>query len=226
MKPERIFGRYDVVDNESFKTAADKARSDPSQYSHLPGLSSIEDTAPYFLVSSRFIERKNLSCLLNAYQAYRRDKASGWRLIILGTGPLEDDLKQQVAAGEIPDVTFAGFHQFDDLVAYYAFAGALIHPALQEQWGLVVNEAMACGLPVGVSQTVGASYDLVKDGVNGFRFDPASSASIQETLSRLSSEGTDLEKFSRESLDIISEWTPRDFAENFWAAVRASDRVY
>ncbi len=219
MKPELIFDRYDVVDNERFRSAAGVARQNSDRCEHLPGLVDVEESSPYFLVSSRFIERKNLARLLSAFQAYRKEYSNGWRLVILGTGPLEAELRKQVEDQGIPDVTFAGFQQFDELVAYYAFAGAFIHPALQEQWGLVVNEAMACGLPMGVSRTVGAASDLVQDGVNGFKFDPTEAADIEKALSRLAANPEDRERMAACSRDIIQGWTPKHFAENFWAAV-------
>lgn len=142
-------------------------------------------------------------------------------MIILGTGPDEDELRKQVAEASIPEVVFAGFQQFDQLIAYYAFAGAFIHPALQEQWGLVVNEAMACGLPIGVSKTVGAAYDLVEDGVNGFKFDPNEMSSIEGALTRLAADPDHRERMANSSREIIQSWTPEHFAKHFWAAVEA-----
>lgn len=220
MKPELIFDRYDVVDNDRFWQAAEAARKNPEPFLELPGLD--EDKA-YFLVSSRFIDRKNLPRLLSAYHLYRQKHPQGWRMIILGTGPDEDALRKQVAEQSIPDVVFAGFQQFDELVAYYAFAGAFVHPALQEQWGLVVNEAMACGLPIGVSKTVGSAYDLVQDGVNGFKFDPNEVSSIEDALTRLAASPEQCENMAACSLDIIKQWSPEHFAESFWAAVEAGE---
>ena len=222
MKPELIFDRYDVVDNERFWQAAEAARANPEPFRGLPGL---DNDQPYFLVSSRFIDRKNLPRLLSAYHAYRQKHPQGWRLIILGTGPDEEDLRQQVARKAIPDIVFAGFMQFDELIAYYAFAGAFIHPALQEQWGLVVNEAMACGLPIGVSQTVGAAYDLVQDGVNGFKFDPEDVASIEHALTRLAADPEYRERMAASSREIIQSWTPEHFAKHFWAAVEVANKA-
>lgn len=218
MPAGRIFDRYDVVDNERFRAAAERVRVDPNSHRHLPGL---DDERPFFLVSSRFIARKNLPRLIEAYAAYRREDRDGWRLVILGTGPDESQLRRQVVSDQVPDVTFAGFQQFESLVAYYALAGAFVHPALQEQWGLVVNEAMVCGLPVLCSETVGACYDLVRDGENGFRFDPGETSSIGRALTAMAT-SPDREAMGRRSLEIISEWTPEDFARNFWAAAEVS----
>jgi glycosyltransferase involved in cell wall biosynthesis len=143
-------------------------------------------------------------------------------MIILGTGPDEELIRKQVAEQMIPDVTFAGFRQFDELVGYYAFAGAFIHPALQEQWGLVVNEAMACGLPIGVARTVGAAYDLVHDGENGFKFDPGDVVSMQDALTRLAASPEQCENMAASSLNIIKQWSPEHFADGFWAAVEVA----
>jgi len=216
MPEERIFDRYDVVDNQRFAMAANEVRADPAKFLTLPGL---EDPRPFFLVSSRFIERKNVARLLSAFHQYRIQAPQGWRLVILGTGPDEEALRRQVAEEGIPDVTFAGFRQFDSLIAYYALAGAFVHPALQEQWGLVVNEAMACGLPILVSRTVGAAHDLVVDGENGFKFDPKSVGEITDALTRVAADSTDRAAMAARSREIVSRWAPEHFAKSLWAGV-------
>lgn len=221
MRGERIFDRYDVVDNARFAAAARVVRESPERFRNLPGLG---DRRPYFLVSSRFIARKNLERMVRAFAAYRRDRPAGWRLVILGGGPEGDVLRNLVTSESIPDVDFAGFHQFDGLVAYYALAGAFVHPAQQEQWGLVINEAMACGLPVLASRTAGASYDLVKDEINGFRFDPLDVSAISDALARIADDPVLRNEMAARSLEIVANWTPRHFAENFWRAVWCGGR--
>lgn len=221
MKPERIFEKYDVVDNETFATAAEQVRRQPEAFRQLPGLN---DPRPFFLVSSRMIERKNLRNLLLAFDSYRRAQPQGWRLVILGTGPREAALRALVSERTIPDVVFAGFQQMEQLVAYYALAAVFIHPARQEQWGLVVNEAMACGLPVLVSKTVGAASDLVKEGSNGFTFDPSEAGQLDALLQKVSAPNFPLHDFGLASREIISHWTPEHFARGFWAAVGAAGK--
>lgn len=221
MVPEKIWDRYDVVDNDRFDRASGNARARPEHGRSLPGL---DDEKPYFLVSSRFIARKNLSRLIKAYGAYRAGSPEGWRLVILGTGPDEPALRAQVREEKTPEVCFAGFHQFNEIAAYYAFAGAFIHPALQEQWGLVVNEAMACGLPVLASETVGAAHDLVIDGDNGFKFAPESAEAMCDAMLKVSANAETRVRMGRRSREIIAGWTPQHFARNFWAAVGISHR--
>jgi glycosyltransferase involved in cell wall biosynthesis len=82
-------------------------------------------------------------------------------------------------------VVFAGFRQIGELPSFYAGAGAFVHPALEEPWGLVINEAMASGLPVLSSRNVGAAEELVVEGKTGFLFDPGDVNSIAESLSKM-----------------------------------------
>ena len=220
MPAGRIRDRYDVVDNQRFRQAVEEVRRAPGRWRHLPGLSH---EGRYFLASSRMIERKNLRGLLEAYRGYSEATHAPWPLILLGTGPEEDSLREQAASLRQGQVVFAGFRQFDELVAYYAFAGAFIHPALQEQWGLVINEAMSCGLPVLSSRTAGAAHDLVTHGGNGFLFDPMVIREMKDAMLAMSGMPEDeWRAFSERSLERISSWTPEDFGRNFWSAARAA----
>jgi glycosyltransferase involved in cell wall biosynthesis len=221
MPAYRIFMKYDVVDNEYFARGAEQA----SEESSLPGLA---DPRPFFLASSRFIPRKNFAGLLTAYAKYRKPTAAsgGWRLVLLGSGEEEELLQAKVAAETIPDVTFAGFRQIDDLPSYYKRAGCFIHPALGEPWGLVVNEAMASGLPVIVSSAVGCVKDLVDDGRNGFVFDPRNPTALAEAMETVSRDPELRQRMSERSKEIISHWTPYEFAKSLWAASEVPDDLY
>ncbi|MBK8934854.1 MAG: glycosyltransferase family 4 protein [Chloroflexi bacterium] len=138
------------------------------------------------MASSRFVARKNLIGLLKAYQVYmeqiRQREVQPWRLVILGDGEERENLEEFISGYQIDGVTLAGFRQIEELPIYYGLANAFIHPALQEQWGLVVNEAMACGLPVFVSEKCGCAYDLIHPGENGYTFDPGSISQISDLM--------------------------------------------
>jgi glycosyltransferase involved in cell wall biosynthesis len=219
---EHIFTTSNAVDNAYFREAAAAARARPDAFQHLPGLDS---DAPFFLASNRFLPRKNLARLLLTYGRYRqRVEANGdapWRLLMLGDGRLRPELEHLVREEQIEGVVFCGFQQIDALPAYYAFAGAFVHPASVDQWGLVVNEAMAAGLPVVVSTGAGCSYDLVRDGENGFRFDPRDVEALAERLVRVASPDTDRVAMGRRSAEIIEGWAPAAFGRGLWDAVQA-----
>ncbi len=106
--------------------------------------------------------------------------------------------------------------------AYYGRAGAFIHPALVEQWGLVVNEAMAAGLPVLVSERAGCAPDLVRQGVNGFTFDPLNTAELARLLGVISRSAHDRAGWGAASRVIVAEWSPGRFASGLWAAADAA----
>ena len=213
---DKIFLGYDVVDNDFFSQSPPSNESE-NRATDLPGLA---DPTPFFLTSNRFIARKNLDRLLRAYAAYREATPDPWRLVLLGDGPLRADLEAQ--ARLIAGVTFAGFRQIDELPAYYGRASAFVHVPLVEQWGLVINEALAAGLPVIASTQAGATRDLVWDGENGRRVDPADDEAITAAL-RSVSEATEEERraMGLRSQDIIADWSPERFGEGLWRAVQA-----
>lgn len=82
-------------------------------------------------------------------------------------------------------VVFAGFRQINELPSFYAGAGAFVHPALEEPWGLVINEAMASGLPVISSRNVGAAEELVAHGKTGFLFDPVNIEELSQLMTKV-----------------------------------------
>ncbi len=215
-----IFLGCDVVDNDFFQNGADLARLQPETYAHLPGL---ESDTPFFLTSSRFIPRKNLDVLIRAYRIYRKQEKSPWRLVLLGDGPERQNLERMIRAKSIEGVTLAGFHQAGELPAYYGLAGVFVHPPRIEQWGLVVNEAMAAGLPVLVSARAGCAADLVRDGENGYRFNPDEPEELARLLSHVTAPDTDRDAMGRRSQETISKWSLDRFAEKLWVAFQRGE---
>jgi len=221
-----IFTGYDVVDNAFFTAGADAARTDPDGIRARLNL----PRSPFFLASNRFIVRKNLDGLLRAYQRYRLQSTAAWPLVLLGDGPGRPALETLVRQENIDGVTFSGFIAPSDVPACYGLAGAFVHPALADQWGLVVNEAMAAGLPVLVSERAGCALDLVRDGETGYRFDPNDPDALALLMTRIAAPETDRRLMGRHARARIAHWSPDTFAENLWAAVEAgtnrADRAF
>ncbi len=224
----RVFTGYDVVDNEYFRQKAEEVRSQASEIRMKYGLPK-----KYFLASARFVPKKNLPMLIRAYARYRRlsdSREDGerttdnrpWDLVLLGDGPLKADICRLISDFRLHGhVHLRGFIQYRELPAYYALADAFVHASTTEQWGLVVNEAMATGLPVIVSNRCGCVPDLVAKGENGFTFNPESVEDLSKLMvdmSRLSDRR--LEEMRAESRRIIAGFTPTHFAI---AAQRAID---
>jgi glycosyltransferase involved in cell wall biosynthesis len=103
---------------------------------------------------------------------------------------------------------------------WYGLAGAFVHPALVEPWGLVVNEACAAGLPIICSQTLGSASELVQNGKNGFLFDPQRITDITNALIQISE--MDLEtriQMGKLSQQIVTNYSPENFAIGIIQAV-------
>jgi glycosyltransferase involved in cell wall biosynthesis len=209
MPDDNIFRGYDVVDNAHFADGAEAARRNAEHVRNRLDLPS-----DYFLASTRFLGRKNLGTLLGAYDRYRKQSSDSWDLVLLGDGPLRTEVEaERDRLGLQEYVHLPGFKQYDDLPAYYGLAGAFVHPSTIEQWGLVVNEAMAAGLPVIVSERCGCAPDLVEDGVNGYTFDPQESDALARRMVRVADSATDRSRMGRASRSIIRDWAPSAFAD-------------
>jgi glycosyltransferase involved in cell wall biosynthesis len=120
--------------------------------------------------------------------AYARDQADGgtWGLDLVGFGPLEPQLF--AAADSLPHPNrcrIRPFLQLPELALAYRQASALVLASLVDQWGLVVNEAIAAGLPALVSSGCGCAADLIEPGVSGLTFDPADGLQLTRQLHAL-----------------------------------------
>ena len=215
---ERIFLGYDVVDNAYFAECALAVHRQARDYRR-----RLELPKPFFLTVCRFIPKKNLAGLVEAYRHYRDLAGAGaWDLVLCGSGPLEPALKRQ--ARDLQGVYFPGFQQIGELPMYYGLAAVFILPSTHfEQWGLVVNEAMASGLPVLVSRACGCASELVQEGVNGFTFDPLDREGLARLMLKMSSQEADLKAMGEASQRIIADWSPEVFARNLFKAVQVAD---
>lgn len=222
MCADKIRYGYNVVDNEYFANESLKHR-----------IADSPTPLAYFLSSNRFIDRKNLSRLIEAYSSYIQKSSVNqspiWPLVLLGDGkqksslivkchalgltviesaPWESPLPPDPSTPSQGTVYFPGFRQIEELPRFYAHANCFIHPALEEPWGLVINEAMACGLPILSSNNVGASEELIDDGVNGWKFDPEDTETLAALMVKISIPDFPLSTFSEASRQILEARCP------------------
>jgi len=210
---------YDVTDNLYFESKSNEAREINTRT-----VGQLQLPSQYFLASARFIPKKNLINLVAAFAKFLQTTKSNQHLVLLGDGPGREELTAQSAALGISDfVLMPGFRQYQELPIYYAHATAFIHASTVEQWGLVVNEAMACGLPVLVSEACGCVPELVHEGVNGYSFLPDDVNSLAELLGKLASNSVGCQEMGKQSKRIVSEWGPERFAQGFWDAVQTAE---
>ena len=210
---ERIWTGYDVVDNQTIADGAALARAEAGMFRIRLGLPE-----RYFLFVGRLAPEKNLVRLLDAYAGYRQTTGpAAWSLVLVGSGPEEAELRAR--AKELPGVVFPGFQQKDTLPHYFGLASCLILPSISETWGLVVNEAMAAGLPVLVSQRCGCVPELVQDGVNGYICDPLDTEGMAKFLGVISSGTTNAARMGEASRQIVASHTPETWAQTLFECI-------
>ena len=207
---DRIFLGYDVVDNDHFACGADAARADAGAVRAKLGL-----PPKFFLTCARFVAKKNLATLLTAYAAYRTATADPWQLVLVGDGELRPSLEAQATRLGIADTLhLPGFKQYGELPAYYGLASAFVLPSVQDQWGLVVNEALAAGLPVLASDACGCVPDLLGVGAG---FDPHDAAGLARRLAEITRPPADTAGQRAK----VAGWGLGRFAAGLWEAAAA-----
>ena len=161
------------VDNDWFRTRAAEAAAEvaPLRRRMLreAGASDADtEKTTVLLFVGKFTEEKRPQDLLHAADQLHKTRCDV-AITYVGSGPLGGMLRREAKIASVP-VHFAGFKNQSKLPLYYAAADLLVLPSKSETWGLVVNEAMACGLPAVVSDAVGCAPDLVEPGTTGERF--------------------------------------------------------
>lgn len=160
----RIFETGYCVDNERFSGQAAKWRAEPG-VAELRRRFGLELDRASFLFSGKFVEKKRPGDIIEAVRRLAPADRDRLQVLMVGGGPLGETLRAQAAG--LP-IHFAGFLNQSEITAAYAASDCLLLPSDSgETWGLVVNEAMACGLPVIVSDQVGSAVDLVQPGRTG-----------------------------------------------------------
>lgn len=219
MDSDAIFMGHNIVGNEAYN---------PNQLGHLPP--PLETKKPFFLAINRFITKKNIPTILSAYAEYiqkqtQRSSEKGtdepWDLVLCGDGELMPKIEAQIKSLNLEgNVHLTGFLQPNELLPYFAHASCFIHASTQEQWGLVVNEAMAAGLPVIVSRCCGCFDELVVEGGNGFGFDASQPQELAALMCKMSAPDTDLKKMSQAALDHIKQFDPSLFSQGLRKAIQ------
>jgi len=175
-----------------------------------------------FIYVGRISPEKNLKMLIDSfYEVKKFENSKDWGLIIVGDGPQREKLFKLVnSLGLKNDVFFVGGRSWKEVVDFYTISDVFILPSISEPWGLVVNEAMICGLPVIVSKRCGSYWDLVKEGVNGFGFDPFNQKELQEIMLKFINKDVDIKKMGEESKNIIKDYTPENAAKRMLAGIK------
>lgn len=202
-----IFIAPNAIDNNLFAGASEGARKQASARRQKFGLPQ-----RYYLFVGRLVREKGVFELVQAYAKLDAQMRQQIGLVIVGDGPCRTQL-QEVAAGVSPGtLVFPGFLHREELGDYYGLAEAFILPTYTDTWGMVVNEAMACGLPVILSQLAGCAADLVQDQHNGILVPSKDVNSLEAAMKRIASNSDLREGMGRNSKRLILDYSPEKWA--------------
>lgn len=205
--PEKIRIAQMTVDVRDISRRIDLLRQSEAQV--------FGDQRVRFLFVGRLEFYKGLSCLLEAFRLcfeVRQDV----ELVIVGDGAMRPEVEYAVSMQ--PRIRYLGRLAGEDMIRAYGMADVFVLPSHFEPWGLVVNEAMAAGLPVILSNEVGCADDLVQDGRNGLVVPSGDPVSLAQAMLRLASDTEARREMGRTSRNIISQWTIEDEARIVSAA--------
>jgi glycosyltransferase involved in cell wall biosynthesis len=174
------------------------------------------------LYVGQLMERKGVRQFIEALSDWlRRHPGRRCELWIAGTGPLRRDLEQLTVPAEL-QLRILGNVPYEELPALYAQAGIFAFPTLADEWGVVVNEALAAGLPVLGSTYSQAVDELIEDGVHGWRFRPDHAEELYAAIDRaLTTDDAGIAGMRRECRERICALTPEAGARRLAAAIES-----
>lgn len=170
------------------------------------------------LFVGQLIPRKGVRELLNAWDTFKKTNNEACTLVYVGSGPQEQELRDIIKSRHIPDIILTGAIDYDHIAPYYKIADCFIIPTLEDNWSLVVPEAMACGLPIATSIYNGCYPELVHPN-NGWIFDPLKQESIIKVLNQIINAQDQLKSMGKKSIDIVSKQTAEHAADSIMKAI-------
>jgi glycosyltransferase involved in cell wall biosynthesis len=209
-----------AVDNNLFAAQADKVRTQAIQFREKLKLPS-----RFILFVGRLVPEKGVFDLLEAYAKLESGVQSEVGLVFAGDGISKGELARRAKHISPGIVCFPGFAQREELARFYALADLLVLPTHSDPWGLVVNEAMACGLPIIVTSVAGCSADLVEDGWNGFVIPPRDVEKLSMAIDSVTRQHELRKTMSAHSLERIQSYSPEACAAGLAAAATSAISV-
>jgi glycosyltransferase involved in cell wall biosynthesis len=202
VREDTIFTAPNAVETDFFIQSAQVARSNAVVNRHNFNLPD-----RYFLFVGRLVKEKGIFDLLDAYAMLAPELREQISLVFAGDGIARKELEKQAAAINLGSVQIAGFLQREALAVFYALAESFVFPTHSDPWGLVVNEAMACGLPVICSSAAGCAADLV-DRRNGRVVRAGAVGELASALNELASDSQLRSCMGRASTEKIQSYSP------------------
>lgn len=158
----------------------------------------------------QFIYRKGFDILIKAWNEVN----SEFNLLIIGGGEMENELKEQIDSFKLTNVNLIGFKHKEELFDYFKACDLFILPTREDIWGLVVNEAMACGLPVLTTDKCIAGLELIENYLNGFIVPVEDSKALAGRINQLLTNDRMIEEMGKRNLEKIRPYTIENVARS------------
>ena len=217
---QQIFVAPNAVDTHFFAHHAEKVRHDPDTHRKMLNL-----PARFFLFAGRLVPEKGIFDLLEAYAMLPPALRHQVALVLVGDGPSRAEISRRAAAIKCGLVKIAGFAQREQLASYYALAETFVFPTHTDPWGLVVNEAAACGLPVIASDVAGCVSDLLEDRWNGRVIPAHDIAQLAIAMGELASDAELRAVMGGRSRDRVHQYSPQACAAGIAEGVLSWEAV-
>jgi len=176
---------------------------------------NIEKDKLVFLYVGRLIKLKGIIELLETWKDINFNDV---QLICIGEGEERSNIESFLNDNNINNVKLFGNIEYELLPSLYKASDVFIIPTLEDNWSLVVPEAMACGLPIACSKYNGCWPELVHDNINGKVFDPLNKNSTLNTLNYFYENRDNLEKMGQKSIELEEKYNPKYAAQNIYKA--------
>jgi glycosyltransferase involved in cell wall biosynthesis len=209
--PAKIYAAPFAVDNDFFLNASQRQQPAAQAFRKQKGW----EGKTVFLYAGRLIKRKNVDLFIHAIRQAAKDAVA----VIVGDG--EERAALAALAGGDARIYFAGNASQQELAFYYALSDVLVLPASEEPWGLVVNEAMACGLAVIAHWQCGAAVDLVAED-NGTLLRSFTVEELAAAMRSITADADKLQALKQRSREKIAPWSFEQAAASIRRAVELS----
>ena len=196
--PEKVFIAPNIVDNKMFIRKSLKIKEEKEKFKrefNIPNEKII-------LFIGQLIERKGVEYLIKSYKKIK-DYNENLCLVIVGDGVLKKELEEICINKQIKDVYFTGWVSEEEKIIYYSIADLFVLPTLKDLCPLVINETMACGLPVISTNAAGCAVDMIISGENGFIVDSANVEQLYSAIKEIISDDELARRMGEKSLEII-----------------------
>lgn len=181
-----------LTDNDIYKSPASKA-----EQVVLREKLGLKADKVYAITVGQFIERKGFDLLLKAWKDLKCPNAE---LLLIGGGGKRTEYERYIEEHSIHNVTICGFFPKKDLFEYYRASDIFVLPTREDIWGLVINEAMACGLPIISSDMCIAARELMVSGENGYIYPVEDTDRLLQALERLITDADLRKRFAENNI--------------------------